>query len=291
MFHFGRGYFLVAEQSPCTWILGMPWFRGDLLWRRCLINSPGSPTICNSSSSWGRPAASAPLVLAKACVGSPRPKCADSLRDQRRSRTSRICQGHFANPKRMHDPDPCIILWLAAPPQKTATPERKGPGWAFSVRPWSDSRVASVRGTISPRPSSGPMGPWGHRCKPCKPAPFGGFGRNLAEFNEEPKSAIEGLEGLALEYTWQELHQARGCKQREQKTLRELRERRRLTAFQRLASWVQVPVVRPSPLCLESHRSYKVDESEVAVVCIRYSLPCYTVRGDRSGCEGWKLRT
>ncbi|CAE7840701.1 PERK7 [Symbiodinium microadriaticum] len=32
--------------------------------------------------------------------------------------------------------------------------------------------------------------------------------RNLAEFNEEPKSAIEGLEGLALEYTWQELHQA-----------------------------------------------------------------------------------
>ena len=34
-------------------------------------------------------------------------------------------------------------------------------------------------------------------------------------------------------------------REREQNTLRELRERRRLTAFQQLASWVQVPVVRP----------------------------------------------
>mmetsp|Transcript_43874 Transcript_43874/g.102501 ORF Transcript_43874/g.102501 Transcript_43874/m.102501 type:complete len:523 (-) Transcript_43874:28-1596(-) len=32
--------------------------------------------------------------------------------------------------------------------------------------------------------------------------------RNLSELPEEPKSAIEGLEGLALEYSWQELHQA-----------------------------------------------------------------------------------
>lgn len=31
--------------------------------------------------------------------------------------------------------------------------------------------------------------------------------RNLSEL-EEPKSAIEGLEGLALEYSWQELQQA-----------------------------------------------------------------------------------
>lgn len=33
------------------------------------------------------------------------------------------------------------------------------------------------------------------------------FARNLEL--EEPKSAIEGLEGLALEYSWQELQQAR----------------------------------------------------------------------------------
>ena len=32
--------------------------------------------------------------------------------------------------------------------------------------------------------------------------------RNLSAELEEPKSAIEGLEGLALEYSWQELQQA-----------------------------------------------------------------------------------
>jgi len=34
--------------------------------------------------------------------------------------------------------------------------------------------------------------------------------RNLSAELEEPKSAIEGLEGLALEYSWQELQQALG---------------------------------------------------------------------------------
>ena len=190
-------------------------------------------------------------------------------------------------------PIPASYCGLPLPPRRRRHLKGKGQAGPFPSGPgatleWPVCVERSHQGRA--QDPWGHDGPWGHRCKPCKPAPFGGFGRNLAEFSEEPKSAIEGLEGLALEYTWQELHQARGCKQREQKTLRELRERRRLTAFQRLASWVQVPVVRPSNLCLESHRSYKVDESEVAVVCIRYSLPCYTVRGHRSGCEGWKLR-
>ena len=101
--------------------------------------------------------------------------------------------------------------------------------------------------------------------------------RNLGELNEEPKSAIEGLEGLALEYTWQELHQARCGAHKPTSPLRLLCQATDgFAASRQLGSGASG--------ALPTHERFR--QAVLNFEPCRYRLSCHVVRGHRSRCEG-----